>query len=253
MKKRGRITAALAAVLIAAVCLARPAFAETVELQNGIEFEAPDGYTVLTAGNLKKNSETVAALGYGVDALQSKMGEKGIVMLAVDLDGGSQVQLQAAQTAFSKDVGDLTGLSDEEIREIGEKIVPGSFTAVDINDWPFYETFPEGGGGSSALVQYITFKSGILYTFSFYGDDKNEAGKLAGGLKVPAEKTPGNKSVGTAVLLWIVIVAAAVTVIAVVVSIVNEIAGGAEDNDVRRYIRIRRNKNKKTGIKHFYR
>ncbi len=147
------------------------AFAVSVSAEDlTFEFELDESYVVANAGD--DLSELAAVLGVSEETLQSNFDKNGLLMIAADKNNSNQVQLSAVENEFSELVGDMSTMSEDELKEIANELVnENAGYAFEEKDGCIYIVIAEtlsDSGGTYTVTQYCTVKDGVLYRLSFY-------------------------------------------------------------------------------------
>ncbi len=245
----------IVAVVAAALTLTFCASAAGVTVGN-ITLDVPDGYITITQLNASKHADEAKLLGLTAAGLKSYMRERGIVLLAVTGNNSRQIQLRTVagdSESFAVKVGDFSSLQDEAVAGAAEKLV-SAFADGETGEYrivtnsrgiKFIELSFRYEKVSS--VQYITVRNGEMISLVCY-DEGGDAGESFGGIYesvfIPKDKTGFSVNDGaqiiTAAIILILIIGIIVGAVLVVISIVRDIR--ERDNDVRKYVRIKRRK-----------
>lgn len=129
-------------------------------------------YAVLTEDNLGSNAELIEALGHSEASIKQYFKENSLILFAVS--GARQLQVTCRETEFSKRMGDISLLDDDEVLSLVNHFVKvksaSDLTLVSVNGIKMYEvvSLNKDSGGKFASIQYITVRGGKLYTISFF-------------------------------------------------------------------------------------
>lgn len=231
------ITLLVAAVLLFAAAV--PVSAATVgDAEAVMTAELPDDYLVITSANLNKKAEILALWGHSVDSFRRMMNEKNIFAYAIDKGSHNQFQLKSWTTDAATVIGDLSIVSEDALQqsmqaiagEIGEGTLLDS-RVVYAEKQPFFRFTVSVEG--FCYVQYLTVCDGRFYALVYYNDTAEltaQQAAVADGVfstvQVESAYSSGlfsSSNIFTIILLGIVMVAAAVGIIWVVVSFVQDI------------------------------
>ena len=134
-----------------------------------ISIDAGDEFTVYGEDS-KKVAEI---LGMSEAELNEYTRQNNIVYLAVNEDNTKQIRLTVAATAFSESTGNLSLLSDSEIKELipditGDSAIKGEITENDGQKFVVSRVSSEDSGGGYTLERYFTVAGDNEYILSFY-------------------------------------------------------------------------------------
>lgn len=112
-------------------------------------------------------------LGMSEAELNEYTRQNNIVYLAVNDDNTKQIRLTVAATAFSESTGNLSLLSDSEIKELipditGDSAIKGEITENDSQKFVVSRVSSEDSGGGYTLERYFTVAGDNEYILSFY-------------------------------------------------------------------------------------
>ncbi len=131
-----------------------------------------EDYAVLTEDNLENNSELIEALGHSETSIKQYFKDNSLILFAVG--GARQLQVTCRETEFSKRLGDISLLDDEEVLDLVTNLVKvqaaSNLSLINLNGMKMYEVVStaKDSGGNFANIQYITVRGGKLYTVSFF-------------------------------------------------------------------------------------
>ena len=134
-----------------------------------ISLKAGDEFSVYGQDS-KKAAEI---LGMSEAELNEYTRQNNIVYLAVNDDNTKQIRLTVAATAFSESTGNLSLLSDSEIKELipditGDSAIKGEITENDSQKFVVSRVSSEDSGGGYTLERYFTVAGDNEYILSFY-------------------------------------------------------------------------------------
>ena len=134
-----------------------------------ISLKAGDEFSVYGEDS-KKVAEI---LGMSEAELNGYVSQNNIVYLAVNEDNTKQIRLTVAATAFSESTGNLSLLSDSEIKELipditGDSAVKGKIIESDGQKFVLSRVSSEDSGGGYTLARYFTVAGDNEYILSFY-------------------------------------------------------------------------------------
>ena len=137
-----------------------------------ISLKAGDEFSVYGEDS-KKAAEI---LGMSETELDGYVSQNNIVYLAVNEDNTKQIRLTVAATAFSESTGNLSLLSDSEIKELipditGDSAIKGEITENDSQKFVVSRVSSEDSGGGYTLARYFTVAGNNEYILSFYTSD----------------------------------------------------------------------------------
>ena len=112
-------------------------------------------------------------LGMSEAELNGYVSQNNIVYLAVNEDNTKQIRLTVAATAFSESTGNLSLLSDSEIKELipditGDSAIKGEITENDSQKFVVSRVSSKDSGGGYTLERYFTVAGDNEYILSFY-------------------------------------------------------------------------------------
>ena len=112
-------------------------------------------------------------LGMSEAELDEYTRQNNIVYLAVNDDNTKQIRLTVAATAFSESTGNLSLLSDSEIKELipditGDSAVKGDIIESGGQKFVLSRVSSEDSGGGYTLERYFTVAGDNEYILSFY-------------------------------------------------------------------------------------
>ena len=140
----------------------------------GFGINLPEEYTVLTADNIKENSQFLEQLGHTPQSMQNYFSENKLILFASDRADGRQIQVKCTSTDFTKQLTDLSLLSEKQLLDIAKDILPSeqseNFTVVRLGDIVSYEleSHHQDNVGQFWSRQYITIREGNLYSITFF-------------------------------------------------------------------------------------
>lgn len=137
-----------------------------------ISIDAGDEFTVYGEDS-KKVAEI---LGMSETALNEYTQQNNIVYLAVNDDNTKQIRLTVDATAFSESTGNLSLLSDSEIKKLipditGDSAVKGEIIENGGQKFVLSRVSSEDSGGGYTLARYFTVAGDNEYILSFYTSD----------------------------------------------------------------------------------
>lgn len=135
----------------------------------------PEEYTVLTQQNAADDEQLAQKLGYSADSLSHYMQQKSVISLAINSDNSAQMRLVCRETDLSRELGDITKLSDSRITAIADSLLKNqSYTVVTLGDKVFLKSQTEESenGNTYAALQYVTVSGGEYYCFNYYGSSR---------------------------------------------------------------------------------
>ena len=256
-------------VFVLALCFAL-IFSFTVSAQtvknkaNAVSLEIPDGYTVLTEDNLRRNDEFLEKLGHTVDSFRKKMEEGGILIYAATSDNRRQIQLKTWTSDFSETAQDLTRLDDEALTQARETLLeqmnqPGqaitNVAQVTTKDLIFFRitALVSGGEKDFCFRQYLTVANGRYYALVYYNDEaelsaaqQEEAESVFSTLSIEKKKSGGliaGNTVVQIVLITAVLAAAVFLTVLIVLSFIRDIRNRRRELEpLPEHIKMRRKK-----------
>ena len=134
-----------------------------------ISLKAGDEFSVYGEDS-KKAAEI---LGMSETELDGYVSQNNIVYLAVNEDNTKQIRLTVAATAFSESTGNLSLLSDSEIKKLipditGDSAVKGEIIENGTQKFVLSKVLSEDSGGGYTLARYFTVAGDNEYILSFY-------------------------------------------------------------------------------------
>lgn len=210
---------------------------KTLDLDShNLSLSLDEEYYMLTKENASKNKDIIEEFGYTVTSFKTYMEQNNILIMGIDTKEKIQLTLKAWETAFSKDIVELSVLNETAISDIAKKLVTingSSWRTVKINNMQMIEVRFAGSDekGSFYSVQYITIRNGKIYSLglNFSGEESDEKTSLAWdtvkGLWIKDVATASPWSASTIfefVIIWIIILAAAIAVVLIIISFVKD-------------------------------
>ena len=134
-----------------------------------ISIDAGDEFSVYG----QDSGKAAEILGMSEAELNGYVSQNNIVYLAVNEDNTKQIRLTVAATAFSESTGNLSLLSDSEIKELipditGDSAVKGKIIESDGQKFVLSRVSSEDSGGGYTLARYFTVAGDNEYILSFY-------------------------------------------------------------------------------------
>ena len=134
-----------------------------------ILLKAGDEFTVYG----EDSGKAAEILGMSEAELDGYVSQNNIVYLAVNEDNTKQIRLTVAATAFSESTGNLSLLSDSEIKELipditGDSAIKGEITENDSQKFVVSRVSSKDSGGGYTLERYFTVAGDNEYILSFY-------------------------------------------------------------------------------------
>lgn len=134
-----------------------------------ISIDAGNEFTVYG----EDSGKAAEILGMSEAELNGYVSQNNIVYLAVNEDNTKQIRLTVAATAFSESTGNLSLLSDSEIKELipditGDSAVKGDIIESDGQKFVVSRVSSEDSGGGYTLERYFTVAGDNEYILSFY-------------------------------------------------------------------------------------
>lgn len=237
------------------VCLAVSASALSLDGYN-LNIEIESDFSVLTADNITAETDYVTSLGHTVQSAKKYFSDNGLILFASNEDNTRQIQIKCTETDFSKQLGDLSLLSDDDIFEIADSLLPNGkedgYNIVEVNGMPMLEvsSLSADSGGSFCGLQYITIRDGRLYSIGFFengtaftDDFSTVTEKCISSLSIAKSGTQTVKTaenLAEVIIVWLLIIAAAAVSVAIFVSVMVEITGKKNSDEKRTVITRRR-------------
>ena len=134
-----------------------------------ISLKAGDEFSVYG----QDSGKAAEILGMSEAELNEYVSQNNIVYLAVNDDNTKQIRLTVAATAFSESTGNLSLLSDSEIKELipditGDSAVKGEIIENGTQKFVLSKVSSEDSGGGYTLARYFTVAGDNEYILSFY-------------------------------------------------------------------------------------
>lgn len=258
-----RRTAALLIACLLLCLLPASVSAQTVSLSDQkISLELPDGYTVLTADNLKKEKEFLERLGHSPQSFKAYMAERDMLMVAATGDNTRQVQVKAFSTSFSEKVEDLSNLDGDSLEQAADSLLLQnagdqvlSWGKITRGDLTFLQSTCKVTDKQAEFcyIQYTTIRGGKYYALVYYNfggeitdSQTEEAGAIFKTLRLP-EKTNGSFLAGGNLIVLMIIVgvliaAALAVVVLLAVSFIKDVKARRREEEQTVHIRIKRRK-----------
>ncbi len=117
--------------------------------------------------------DVAKAVGMTADELESYFDKNGVLFLAANKDNSIQVRISSYENEFSELVGDLSALSEAEIKQVADELKTSDQAEYRLYNTKKYKfiLFSElltDSGGQYISEQYITAKDGKIYQISIY-------------------------------------------------------------------------------------
>ena len=137
-----------------------------------ISLKAGDEFSVYG----QDSGKAAEILGMSEAELNGYVSQNNIVYLAVNEDNTKQIRLTVAATAFSESTGNLSLLSDSEIKKLipditGDSAVKGDIIKNGGQKYVLSRVLSEDSGGGYTLARYFTVAGDNEYILSFYTSD----------------------------------------------------------------------------------
>ena len=137
-----------------------------------ISIDAGNEFTVYG----EDSGKAAEILGMSEAELDGYVSQNNIVYLAVNDDNTKQIRLTVAATAFSESTGNLSLLSDSEIKKLipditGDSAVKGDIIESGGQKFVVSRVSSEDSGGGYTLARYFTVAGDNEYILSFYTSD----------------------------------------------------------------------------------
>ena len=137
-----------------------------------ISIDAGDEFTVYG----EDSGKAAEILGMSETELDGYVSQNNIVYLAVNEDNTKQIRLTVAATAFSESTGNLSLLSDSEIKKLipditGDSAVKGDIIESGGQKFVLSRVLSEDSGGGYTLARYFTVAGDNEYILSCYTSD----------------------------------------------------------------------------------
>ena len=246
------------AVLVLILIMPLSAFAEENKIslkEHNLSLTLPNGFTLLDSANASKNEELIEDFGYTVSSFKGYLEQNSIILFATDKNN-TQLSLKCWETDFSKEIIDLKLLGEEALKSVAKQIItlPGaSYKSATIGDMRLFEVkkADNDSGGDFYSVQYVTIRNKKIYSLNiaFPGkeseENKTAAFEIAKSLKIADKSTSSPwdvPSVFEMVLIWVIIIVAAVTLVIIVISFVGDYKKRRAEKDAGTEIIFRRKK-----------
>lgn len=211
--------------------------------EHGLTLTLPDGFTSLDSTDASEKEEVVENFGYTVSSFKNYLEQNNILLFAADKNG-TQLFLRCWETDFSKEINDLGVLEKDSLKTVASKIITikgSEYKSLTVNGMRLLEVLKSDNdsGGDFFSVQYVTIRNGKIYSidFAFPGSENEEnllkASETIKTLEI-SDKSTSSKwdvpSVLEMVFIWIIITAAAGTVIFIIFSFVKDYKKHNADN-----------------------
>jgi cell division protein FtsL len=191
---------------------------------------------MLTRDNAAKNKDLIEDYGYTVTSIKTYMDQNNILIIGIDAKSKTQLTLKCWETAFSKDIVELSALREEAITDVAKKLVTlngSTWRTIKINGMQMIEVryADKDETGSFYSVQYITIRNEKIYSLglNFSGEKSEEktqaAWETAKGLSIKDFKSPSPWSASAIFefsVIWVIIIAAAAAVVLIIISLVKD-------------------------------
>jgi hypothetical protein len=224
-------------VLTLCVVFSVPACAVSLE-SYGFKLDIGDDYTVLTADNLSENSEFLEGMGHTVQSMKKYFSDNELILFAADRADGRQIQVKCAETDFTKQLGDLSLLGNDQVQDIANSILPedgkNNYTLVQLGDITAYELESRHSDniGQFCSRQYITIREGRLYSIVFFENGEKLSGEFLSEIDTAlaslaiqqSKKVTANdaENLTEVIMVWVLIGVAAVFAVAMLWSLARD-------------------------------
>ncbi len=241
---KNRIISILSA-LIVMLLLALPVSADGADI--GVSFNAPEGWSVLEPDNIsdEENEELLEELGYTASSLKKYFSDNDLVLFAVSPARDRQIQLKASKTDFSKQIEDMTTLTDSGVANIAASIIDSDsskWRISIISNMKFIETRSRvnSDDGNYCVVQFTTVRAGNLITLSYFAEGDKltdelslEAAEAAKGIKATSRSSSGGSgaNVLAAIIIGILILLAIAAAVYILVTFFLDIHNKTTSDD----------------------
>lgn len=203
---------------------------------HNLKLSLSDDYLVLTEENANKYSEEIKAFGYTVSSFKNYLIQNNIIIFGLDTKNKTQVAVKTFETDFSKEIEELSLLSDNALNDVAKKLVTvkgASWRTAKVNGMRMIEMRYTGSdaGGNFYSVQYITVRNGKIYSFctNFNGEKSDAKTEIAWNLvknlnienvTVKGAWTPS--AIFEFAVIWVIIVIAAAAAVVIIVSFIRD-------------------------------
>lgn len=220
--------------------------------------DIPENFSLLTEDTLNKNQEYVESLGHTATSVKKYFADNNLILFASSNDNSMQIQVKCTETEFSKQLNELSLLSEDGARDIAEKLLPAeqanNYTLLLLDDMLFFEVAgtQKDSGGDFCSLQYITIRGGKLYSIGFFENGKEFSSDFKKTINesldslIIKRKTEltADKAENTAevIIVWVLIIAAAALCVGLVVSVLYEFTGTKTEKNKKTIIIRRRYK-----------
>lgn len=220
--------------------------------------DIPENFSLLTEDTLNKNQEYVESLGHTATSVKKYFTDNNLILFASSNDNSMQIQVKCTETEFSKQLNELSLLSEDGARDIAEKLLPAeqanNYTLLLLDDMLFFEVAgtQKDSGGDFCSLQYITIRGGKLYSIGFFENGKEFSSDFKKTINesldslIIKRKTEltADKAENTAevIIVWVLIIAAAALCVGLVVSVLYEFTGTKTEKNKKTIIIRRRYK-----------
>ncbi len=222
-----RATALIFAVLMS-VFLSVTASAKSVTHKiSKVSFTLNDDFSVFTVDDLAENSS--------VD---------GLLFAAISSDGTQQIQVRRTETRFSSELGTFSGLTEETVKPVGERLFPDGYSVSDFGTNTYLKQSTVSSDGNISVI-YVTVSEKMLYTFTYFGSDPTVIGEFMASVTLPASDNFGGIDIVMIVILSVLVIAAASLSVIIVMSFIKDYRRRKmerSENIVSNYIKIKRRK-----------
>ena len=150
--------------------------------QNGIMLETgtydfnmdvDENFSLLTEDTLRQNPEYVESLGHTATSVKKYFADNNLILYAASEDNSMQIQVKCTETEFSKQLDELSLLTDDDAADIAKRLLPDgesqNYNLLEIGDMLFFEVMgtEKDSGGEFCSLQYITIRGGRLYSIGY--------------------------------------------------------------------------------------
>ena len=220
--------------------------------------DVDENFSLLTEDTLRQNPEYVESLGHTATSVKKYFADNNLILYAASEDNSMQIQVKCTETEFSKQLDELSLLTDDDAADIAKRLLPDgesqNYNLLEIGDMLFFEVMgtEKDSGGEFCSLQYITIRGGRLYSIGFFengktfsADFKKIINTSLDSLNIEREnKMTADKAENTAevIIVWVLIIAAAALCVGLVVSVLYEFSSTKTEKDKKTIIVRRRYK-----------
>jgi hypothetical protein len=221
-----KIICLIVTVLTVLLCVTSAFAAQTHHTVGDIAFSLDSDYSI-----------------YKGDSLAPASSVKGLTFMAVSSDNLHQIQARCTTTEFSKQLDTFSGLDDEILKPVAQKLFDGEYETLKIGSYVYLKELTKNEKDYTAV--YVTVSKGKLYTFTYFGTEPSRLDYFVTTVTLPASNRESNVKTYIIILITVFIIADLVFLAFLIMSFVRDYKRRKmeqSENIVSQYIKIKRRK-----------